>query len=70
MQCLMLILKEQEGDSGPPGVTFNAPAGHPVLSHARLGAGRGALAVALQPGRTVIVPGSTGRGPARQSTEI
>uniref|UniRef100_A0A2M4DMB2 Putative secreted protein n=1 Tax=Anopheles darlingi TaxID=43151 RepID=A0A2M4DMB2_ANODA len=70
MQCLMLILKEQEGDPGPPGVTLDATAGHPVLSHARLGAGRRTLAVALQPGCAIVVPGTAGCRPAGQSTEI
>lgn len=70
MQCLMLILKQQEGHSGPPSVTFNAPAGHPVLSHARLGARCGSLAIALQSGGTVFVPGAATRSPSSQATEV
>lgn len=69
MQCLMLILKQEEGHSGPPGVTFNAPAGHPVLSHARLGAARGALAL-LQAGTAVLVPGPAAGRPPGQPAKV
>lgn len=69
MQCLMLILKQEEGHSGPPGVTFNAPAGHPVLSHARFGATRGALAL-LQARTSVLVPCSAAGRPSSQSAKV